>query len=112
MQLQGLNPTRILSPLFAVAAFRGGADGGSRDGPPPAVLAGGGAERQADRSLTLVRAPMMKPAASGQRPAASGQRPAASGQRPAASGQGHDVRPAPGRGAHAGSLDIGGLQTA
>ena len=87
MQLQGLNPTRILSPLFAAAAFRGGADGGSRDGPPPAVLAGGGAERQADRSLTLVRAPMMKPAASGQRPAASGQRPAASGQRPAASGQ-------------------------
>ena len=78
MQLQGLNPTRILSPLFAAAALRGGADDGSRDGPPPAVLAGGGAEPQADRSLTLVRAPMMKPAASGQRPAASGQRPAAS----------------------------------
>ena len=87
MQLQGLNPTRILSPLFAASALRGGADDGSRDGPPPAVLAGGGAERRADRSLTLVRAPMMKPAASGQRPAASGQRPAASGQRPAASGQ-------------------------
>ena len=36
--------------------------------------------------------------------------PAASGQRPAASG--HDVRPALGRGAHAGSLDIGGPATA
>ena len=82
MQLQGLNPTRILSPLFAVAALGRHADDGSRDGPPPDALAGGGPERQADRSLTLVRAPMMKPAASGQRPAASGQRPAAIGQRP------------------------------
>ena len=63
MQLQGLYPTRILSTPFAATALRVGAVDGSRDGPPPAVLAAGASVRQADRSLTLVRAPIMKPAA-------------------------------------------------
>ena len=103
MQLQGLNPTRILSPLFAATGLRGGADDGSRDGPPPAVLADGAPGQGSDQGLTPSENPRVYRVyneASGQRPAASGQRPAASGQRP-------NVRPAPGRGAHVGFPDIG-----
>ena len=82
MQLQGLYPTRILSTPFAATALRVGAVDGSRDGPPPAVLAAGASVRQADRSLTLVRAPIMKPAA--QRPSGpAAQRPSGpAAQRP------------------------------
>ena len=88
MQIQNPNPTPVCS-TFSPTALWGGSIHASRDGPPP-----GGPDRNEneDPSLTLVREPIMKPAASGQRPAASGQRPAASGQRPAASGQRLELR--------------------
>ena len=52
MQLQVLNPTRILSPLFASVALKGGAVDGRLADPPPAVLADGASVRHADLNLT------------------------------------------------------------
>ena len=107
MRIQSPNLTRNCS-AFPLAALRGGAIKGSRDGFPAAVYASRAQVAVVDRlavqvdrnrSLTSLRARINRPAASGQRPAASGQRPAASGQRPAASGQRHDVCQATGRSA-------------
>ena len=87
MRIQSPNLTCNCS-AFPLAALRGGAIDGCRDGFPPAVYASraqvGVVDRMAvrvhrDRSLTSLRARINRPAASGQRPAASGQRPAASG---------------------------------
>ena len=52
MQLQVLNPTRILSPLFASVGLKGGAVDGRLADPPPAVLADGASVRHADLNLT------------------------------------------------------------
>ena len=78
---------RIQSPNLTHmgTALRGGATDGSRDG--AACVPG----RHEDRNLTSAAVPHVCNEASGQR---------------------HDVRPAPGRGAQAGSLDIGWLPTA
>ena len=61
MQTLNPNPTPVYS-AFSPAALRGGATHGGRDGPPP-----GESDRNEneDPSLTLVCAPITKPAASG-----------------------------------------------